>query len=160
MNVMLYHVKEKGILTMNGAGKTNSTFQLQPAGACPFARKAVFVSVTKALSGEAPDIAPGMPLADIARGFWHVNNNKIKQCELLVAVERGIIRGIWEIDTAYGWHPMSATAIPTHDLRYIVVDPSRKYCQIKREVLSDFKNKKLLHINGMVRMRGPIQYNF
>ena len=54
-------------------------------------RKAVFVSVTNALAGEIPDILPSTPLVDFSRGFWYVNANKIKQCELLVAVEKGIV---------------------------------------------------------------------
>lgn len=123
-----------------------------------FRRKAVFVSVTEALSGKVPDIAPGMPLADIARGFWYVSGNKISQCELLVAVEKGIIRGVWEIDMGFGWQPMSANAIPTHNIQYLVVDPARQYCRVKGAVLPELNGKKLAAF-GM-RMYGPVRYNF
>ena len=121
-------------------------------------RKAVFVSVTKALSGVAPDIVPGMPLRDIARGFWFVNDSKINQCELLVAIEKGIIRGAWEIDTSYGWHQMTATAIPTRNVQYVVVVPGRKYCKVTNEVLQGLKGTKSTAIG--IRMYGPVRYNF
>lgn len=123
-------------------------------------RKAVFVSVTHARSGNAPDILPSTPLVDIARGFWYVNAGKIKQCELLVAVEKGIIRGVWEIDMGYGWHPMSMTATPTRDVKQMVIDPKRQYCRVLRAVLPELKDKKLSVVMNGMRMCGPVQYNF
>lgn len=127
-------------------------------GTGAISRKAIFVSVTKALAGSVPDIVPGMPLCDIARGFWFVNDSKIGQCELLVAVEKGIIRGTWEIDTSYGWHQMTATAIPTHNVRNIVVVPGRKYCKVMNEVLQGLKGTKSAAVG--IRMYGPVRYNF
>ena len=123
-------------------------------------RKAVFVSVTNALAGEIPDILSSTPLVDFSRGFWYVNASKIKQCELLVAVEKGIVRGVWEIDMKYGWHPMSATAIPTLNTKQMVIDPQRQYCRVLGEVLHELKGKRLSAVMSGMRMYGPVQYNF
>lgn len=124
------------------------------------ARKAIFVSVTNALAGLVPDILPTTPLDDVARGFWHANDIKVKQCELLVAVDKNIIRGIWEIDTTFGWHPMSKAAIPTRNLSMMVVDPSRKYCRVTGAILSGLKGKELSSVWHGMRMYGPVRYNF
>ena len=124
------------------------------------ARKAIFVSVTNALAGRVADIPPNSPLSDTSRGFWHVNDDKIDQCELLVAVDQGFIRGIWEIDMEFMWHQMSLTAIPTRLTQNMVVDPSRKYCRVKAAVLGELKGKKLSSIHRGFRMYGPVRYNF
>ena len=123
-------------------------------------RKAVFVSVTRALAGEIPDILPRTPLVDFSRGFWYVDDSKIRQCELLVAVAKGIVRGVWEIDMEYGWHPMSATAIPTLNTKQMVIEPQRQYCRVLGEVLHELKGKRLSAVMGGMRMYGPVQYNF
>ena len=123
-------------------------------------RKAVFVSVTNALAGKIPGILPSTPLVDFSRGFWHVNASKIEQCELLVAVEKGIVRGVWEIDVDYKWHPMSATAIPTLNTKQMVIDPQRQYCRVLGEVLHELKGKRLSAVMSGMRMYGPVQYNF
>lgn len=129
-------------------------------GGCVTARKAVFVSVTDALAGLVPDIMPTTPLDDVARGFWHVNDITVKQCELLVAVDKSIIRGIWEIDMDFGWHPMSKAAIPTRNISMMVVDPSRKYCRVTGAILPEFYGKELSSVWGGMRMYGPVRYNF
>lgn len=130
----------------------------QMTGGCAIQKKAIFVSVTDALAGKVPDVDSRTPLPDIARGFWRAKDSKIRQCELLVAVQKGIIRGVWEIDTNYGWHQMSVTAIPTRNVTPSSVDPRRKYCRVVKEVSPALKGKKLLAI-GM-RMYGPVRYNF
>lgn len=130
----------------------------QTTGGCAIQKKAIFVSVTDALAGKVPDIVPVTPLPDVARGFWFVDDGKINQCELLVAVQKGIIRGVWEIDTDYGWHQMSVTAISTRNVKSSSIDPRRKYCRVVKEVSPALKGKKLLAI-GM-RMYGPVRYNF
>ena len=76
-----------------------------------------------------------------------------------MAVEKGIIRGVWEIDMKYGWHPMSATAIPTRDVKRIVIEPNRKYCKVSKE-LTDLKGKALSSVMNGMRMYGPVRYNF
>ena len=119
-------------------------------------RKAVFVSVTHALSGNAPDILPSTPLVDIARGFWYVDDSKIRQCELLVAVEKGIVRGVWEIDMKYGWHPMTITATPTRDVKQMIIEPKRQYCRVLRAVFPKLKGMKLSAVMGGMRMCGPL----
>ena len=132
----------------------------QTAKGVAISRKAVFVSVTNARAGKIPDILQTTPLVDFSRGFWYVNASKIKQCELLVAVEKGIVRGVWEIDMKYGWHPMSATAIPTLNTKQMVIDPQRQYCRVRREVLLELKDKELSSVVNGMRMYGPVQYNF
>ena len=143
---------------MKAMEKAGNTSQLHSTSGCGITRKAVFVSVTEALSGNIPEVSPRTPLRDIARGFWFVNDSKIKQCELLVAVERGTVCGVWEIDTSYGWHRMTATAIPTRDLKHLVVDPRRKYCRVGEEVMSHLKGRKTSSMG--IRMSGPVRYNF
>ena len=143
---------------MNGPRNTKDTKQPLSAKGCVLSRKAVFVSVTKALSGRGIDITPTTPLIDIARGFWFVDDNKIRQCEVLVAIDKGIIRGAWEIDTTFSWTQMTANAIPTRNVRRVVVVPGRKYCKLTNEVLQGLKGKKASSIG--IRMCGPVRYNF
>lgn len=132
--------------------------QLLSAKGCGLLKKAVFVSVTEALSGRGIDIAPTTPLIDIARGFWFVNDNKIKQCEVLFAIDNGIIRGAWEIDVSYGWRQMTANAIHSRNVNKVVVEPGRKYCKLTNEVFQGLKGKKSSAIG--IRMCGPVRYNF
>ena len=129
-------------------------------GVCVTARKAVFVSVTDALAGRVRGILPTTPLEDVARGFWYVNDNKIKQCELLVAVDNSIIRGVWEIDLNFRWQPMSKAAIPTRNLSMVDVDPKRKYCCVLRAIWPVLNGKKLSSVWCGMRMCGPVRYNF
>ena len=130
-------------------------------GSVSLNRKAVFVSITKALNGKVPDVKVNVtPLQDIARGCWYVNDAKIKQCELLVAVYDGVIKGVWEIDRNAGWRIMSINAIPTRTFKPADIDPRRKYCELKGKVMCDIVGHRLTVIRGMARMRGPIQYNF
>lgn len=137
---------------------TSCTSQLLSAKGCGITKKAVFVSVTEALAGRGVDIATTTPLIDIARGFWFVDDHKINQCELLVAVDKGIIRGVWEIDTTFRWAQMTKNAIPTRNVRRVVVVPGRKYCKLTNEVLQGLKGRKSSSIG--IRMYGPVRYNF
>ena len=123
-------------------------------------RKTIFVSVTVSINGGNPTVRTTTPLPDIARGYWHVNNGKINQCELLAAVDNGVIKGIWEIDKNFGWKPMAINSISTRNLHSGVIEPKRKYCKVLSPVERDLVNKPLSIINGMKRMYGPVRYNF
>ena len=125
-------------------------------------RKAVFVNVTKALNGQVADVTPTTPLEDISRGCWYVSD-KVYQCELLVAVEKSIVRGIWEIDKSFGWHPMAMNAIPTRQFKPTDIDPRRQYCQLRNVVPANERNlvgKSVMVVGGFARMCGPVRYNF
>ena len=135
---------------MSGLKKTKRTNAIT--------KKAIFVSVTVARSGKGVDIAPTTPLVDIARGFWFVDDYKVNQCELLVAVDKGIICGIWEIDTTFKWTQMTANAIPTRNVSRVVVVPGKKYCKLTNEALHELKDMKSTAIG--IRMYGPVRYNF
>ncbi len=123
-------------------------------------RRAVFVSITRAQRGLISDIVANTPLVDRARGFWHVNLAKAMQCDLLIAVNRGIIEGVWEIDKKFRWQSMSANAISTRRPAQNV-DPTRRYCQVIKNCPPEralLLNQRITKIIGMDRMRGPIQY--
>ena len=117
-------------------------------------RKMICVCVTKALAGEMPhDVSSKTPLVDIARGCWKVDDVRVAKCELLVAVNKGVVCGVWEIDRKIGWRkPASVNAIPTRTMTNI--DFTRQYCEIKQTVPPE--RKQLM--NKHIRMYGPVRY--
>ena len=119
-------------------------------------RKAIFVSITKSLRGEIEGQSPSTPTVDRARGFWRVGD-KADDCELLVAVDRGLIAGVWEVDRAFGWQPMKNGAID--GLVYSNVNTKLKYCQVTKDVTADMLGKPV-SVLGLDRMCWPFQYNF
>ena len=126
-------------------------------------RKAIFVSITKANRGDDPAIDANTTPEDRARGYWHVNDGKAGQCELLVAVDDGIIVRVWEIDRDFGWRRWeNANDIPTQHHPDRDVDSQRKYCQLLRVAPENaqLEGRQITDIEGMSRMRGPIDYNF
>ena len=66
-------------------------------------RKSIFVSITKANKGDDPAIDARTTLEDRSRGYRLVDDGKASQCELLAAVDNGIIVKVWEIDREFGW---------------------------------------------------------
>ena len=121
--------------------------------------KTIFVSVTKALNGEIDDVKTTTPLKDVARGWWHVNMQKAKQCELLAAVYSGTIKGVWMIDHSVGWKPMTMHSIPTR--HPIDIEPNRKYCELQGMFEDDgIIGRKISSLPNVARMRGPVRYNF
>ena len=123
-------------------------------------RKAVFVCITRANRGEIPDIDNGTTLEDRSCGYWHVNVPKANKCELLIAVDGGTIVKVWEIDRDFGWRPMEEGALPTQHTED--VDPSRKYCCLLRVTPENaqLEGRRIIDIEGVPRLYGPIGYNF
>ena len=121
-------------------------------------RKTIFVSVTKALAGKIPGTPSNLPREDIARGFWLVNLAKVSQCELLAAVEKNVVVGLWEIDKKFGWQPMRCGAI--HLRTYPTVDPQKSYCQVTKPATDIPIGTRVPNIANVKSMRGPVQYNF
>lgn len=123
-------------------------------------RNAIFVSITKANRGEIPAIDASTTLEDRSRGYWHVNDGKVSQCELLIAVDGGEIVKVWGIDRDFGWRPMERGALPTQHNKG--VDPRRKYCRLLGVAPENaqLKGRRINEIDGMARMRGPVRYNF
>ena len=130
----------------------------QTTGANVLNRKTIFVSVTDALNGRNRTVLPTTPLPDIARGWWHAVDSKVNQCELLVAVDKGVVVGIWEIDRNFGWRPMAMNTIPTRLLKPSDIEPERKYCRFLSSIDNGLIGKPITSITGMKPMRGPIQY--
>ena len=122
-------------------------------------RKAIFVSITKAMNGEIDGMTKETEPIDMARGFWHVRDDKATQAELLVAVNKGVIEGVWEIDRTKDWEPMKKGAIP--HLIYKEIDPRRKFCCVtgaspmECSLVGEHVSKL-----GIARMYGPVGYNF
>ena len=125
-------------------------------------RPTIFVSITKAQRGQVPNITASTPLVDRARGFWFANQTKAEQCDLLVAVNDGVIEGVWEIDKSFKWQRMTATAIPTLDSSKTNVDPRRKYCQVKSTTPEEsvFVGQRLSDVSTIDKMCFPVRYNF
>ena len=127
-------------------------------GNIKFTRKTIFVSVTKALKGEVDDVLSTTPLKDVARGYWEVGR-KASQCELLAAVENGVVIGVWEIDRSKGWTPSQRRSIKTRGP--IIPDPNRKYCEVTTaQPNCPINGKPVSSIVDVWRMYGPIRYNF
>lgn len=82
------------------------------------------------MKGAVHGITSDTPLVDMARGCWFVNSNKVNQCELLVAVNKGFIVDVWEIDKRFPWRTVTPNAISTRVLTN--TDHRRKYCEVKK----------------------------
>lgn len=124
----------------------------------PLVRNTIFVSVTEALAGKIPGTPPNLPREDIARGFWLVDLAKASQCELLAAVEKNIVIGLWEIDRNFGWQPMCVGAIPPRT--YPTIEPQKSYCQVTKPATDIPLGTRVPNIANMKSMCGPVQYNF
>lgn len=122
-------------------------------------RKAIFVSITKAMNGEIDGTTKETEPKDMARGFWHVRDDKAEQAELLVAVNKGVIEGVWEIDRTKGWESMKEGVIP--NLIYKEIDTSRKFCCVKDVTPIEYSliGEPVSRL-GIARMYGPVGYNF
>ena len=133
-----------------------------PHGKYVLKRKTVFVCITRALAGRDPSISSVTPIEGMACGFWFAKDQKIRQCELLVAVSKNIIRGVWEIDTARGWNPMAVGAIPLVTHSPSEINPRRRFCRFKGGTPAEsvLVGHDISCIKGMDRMYGPIRYNF
>ena len=125
-------------------------------------RKTIFVSVTTALAGGTDGVNPlTTSLVNIARGYWRVDVAKARQCELLAAVEKNIIKGVWEIDRQFGWQPMRTVNDISPDRHPSRVYSGTYYCQLLGNMVTDIPiGTEITSIPGMDRMRGPFQYNF
>jgi hypothetical protein len=119
-----------------------------------FKKKTLFVCVTDLWRTEN---AQGIvaPDPDYARGCWYIDENKGNQCEWLVAVNSGVIVGMWEIvhDNPI-WDSVSNRPIDTRDMAK--VDVRRKVCRLKD--LPNTVRKNFIGLNW--RMYGPIGYSF
>ena len=126
-------------------------------------RRAIFVSIARANRGDDRAIDASTALEDRSRGYWHVNDRKASQCELLVAVDGGIIEHVWEIDSDFGWRPWkNADDIPSQHHPDRDIDPKRKYCRLIRDAPENeqLAGRRITEIAGMGRLRGPVGYNF
>ena len=132
-----------------------------------FPRKTIFVSVTKSIQGTAQEkrdlgITTNTPLVDCARGFWLVNPAKASQCELIAAVCRDQIIGVWQIDRSIGWRRATRNAILSRNLT--TVDTRRWYCEALKEILPEnglYPRCPINNVQGLVSMyRRAFRYNF
>lgn len=121
-------------------------------------RKTIFVSVTDALAGKIQGTPPNLPLEDIARGFWLVDHAKASQCELLAAVEKNVVVGLWEIDRNFGWRQVRVGAIKGRTFK--TIEPLKKYCQLTKPATDIPLRTRVPNIANMKSMCGPVQYNF
>lgn len=129
-------------------------------------RAAIFVSVTEGRHGGVGDIKPQTPLSDRARGWWSVTE-RADSCELLVAVDAGVVVGVWKIDREFGWRPMAVGAIPTRPVTQADVETPHgrkcKYCQITETVPLEREccvDKKLSEVSNLDQMYGPFRYGY
>ena len=127
-------------------------------GNIKFSRKTIFVNISKSLRGEIYDVLPTMPLVDVARGYWNVSS-KASQCEVLAAVDKGVVVGVWEINRSKGWMPSQRRSIKTRGS--IIPDPNCKYCEVTTaQPNCPINGKPVSSIVGVWRMYGPVRYNF
>lgn len=126
-------------------------------------RSAIFVSITEGLNGGVEDIKQETPLVDKARGWWAVTE-RVDSCELLVAVNAGVVVGVWEIDRGFGWKPMAVGAIPTRPITQADVETPHgrncKYCQVTQAIPPERVHigSPLSEVSDLKQMYGPIQY--
>ncbi len=129
-------------------------------------RPAIFVSVTEGQHGGVDDIKLETPLVDRARGWWSVTD-RVDSCELLVAVDAGVVVDVWEIDRRFGWQPMAVGAISTRPVTQTDVETPHgrkcKYCQITQTVPPEREccvDKKLSEVSNLDQMYGPFRYGY
>lgn len=124
-------------------------------------RKTIFVSVTSALAGNVDGVNPKVTkLPDIARGYWRVNVAKALQCELLAAVERNVVIGIWEIDRKFGWQSMRTVHDISPDRHPSKVYPGY-YCRLLDNPVTDISiGTDIRSIPNVGSMNRSFQYNF
>lgn len=127
-------------------------------------RSALFVSITEGQQGGVDDIKAGTPLVDKARGWWSVTE-RADSCELLVAVDAGVVVDVWEIDRQFGWRPMAVGAISTRSVTQADVETPHgrlcKYCQVSQTVPPErelCKGRKLSEVSDLNQMYGPFRY--
>ena len=78
----------------------------------------LFVDVGKTYGVGICDPATGkrVSLEDCARGYWKIQNLSqahASRCNWIVARIKGRIKGVWKIDTKFGWKDSSLEAKPT-----------------------------------------------
>jgi len=127
------------------------------------------VSRTWGVGIRSASLKKPVSLEDCARGYWRVVNSvKARQCECLMAVCRGEIVGVWEIDTHKGWMAPALTPKKTWPEDKGDGHP-RLGCEFvsaaneSGEVISMrklFMHKFLHDIDGMDARGGAIHYSF
>ena len=120
--------------------------------------RALFVSVTNN-SGQAGNNGNPLNDADVARGFWHIRQlARANACQILVAVDKGRIVGVWNIDQTVGWQLGTPTAIPNRPFN--LGDSNRYYCVLSGvcQQAVGVVGHRMAHVTGGQTMRGPIRY--
>ena len=125
-----------------------------------FNRPTIFVCVTRKYDhGENGvkwnQVAP----EDWSRGCWLVDDAKANQCEVLVAIVRGTIVGMWDIDMSFPWRIATSPELPTRKLP--PMDKRRKVCRIIKG--SEVKYRKFIgatitESDGGSFMHGQVRY--
>lgn len=129
----------------------------------------VCVSRTWGVQKKSDILKKRVTLEDCARGYWRiVRSKKALQCECLMAVSKGEIVGVWEIDRAKGW--MTPAQTPK---RSWPEDKGYKYPRLGCEFVSPaketpaisamrtaFLHHRLCEIAGMDSRGGAIHYSF
>ena len=108
-------------------------------------------------------------LEDCSRGYWRiVGSKKAPQCECLMAVSKGEIVGVWEIDKRKSWMSPAQTPKKTWPEDH-GIDRSRLGCEfvpagsessVILTMRSRFLNTRLHEIEGMDARGGTIHYSF
>lgn len=134
-----------------------------------FKVKTIFTNVSRTWGNQLMSevLNKRVALEDCARGYWCISR-KADQCKCLMAVNRGEIVGVWEIDQLKGW--MSPAQTPKkswpedkgddHPRRGCEFVPADKESHDIIEMRHTFLHHCLCEIAGMNQMYGPIQYSF
>lgn len=118
---------------------------------------AVFVSITR-YKGRKGINGKVLSAEDQSRGFWHIRNLKCANAaKLLVAVNDGVIDGIWDIDCSKQWQNGYAGAIKNRTTE--PQDENKYFCVVKGDCMAKrhLIGKKLNDVVGF-SMCGPLRY--
>ena len=111
-------------------------------------------------------------LVDCSRGYWRiVGSKKAPQCECLMAVSKGEIVGVWEIDKTKGnngwmkpaqtpkrtWPEDKGADCPRIGCEFVSMNNESRIIQTMRK---NFMNARLHEIDGMDARGGVVHYSF
>lgn len=127
-----------------------------------FKKSTIFVCVTKKFDEGENGVSWGQVSSeDWARGCWLVDDTKANRCEVLVAIVRGEIIGMWDIDESFPWTRATSKELPKRKLP--PEDKRRKLCRVVPNSSSrytKFIGAKIVCPNNESFMHGPVRYKF
>ena len=118
----------------------------------------MFVSITNNRGQAGLDGRP-MCDADMARGFWRIRDfAKANACQVLVAIDKSQIVGVWNMNCTVGWQQGAPGAIPNR--QFSNKDRLRYYCELTgccREA-QEVVGSSIRSVTDGKTMHGPIMY--